>query len=50
MLAALLFVAAAAALIAILLLALVVVGIHQEPQNTEMARQARRPTARCLRS
>ena len=51
MLAALLFVAAAAALIATLLLALVVVGIRQEPPNTEMARHARRPTAalaRCL--
>jgi hypothetical protein len=51
MLAALLFVAAAAALVAVLLLALVIGGIRQEPPNTEMARQARRPTAalvRCL--
>jgi len=51
MLAALLFVAAVATLIATLLLALVVVGIRQEPRNTEMARQARRPIAalaRCL--
>ena len=51
MLAALLFVAAAVAVIAILLLVLVVVGTHQEPRNTEMARHARRPAAalaRCL--